>query len=156
MRTVWQRLRDERGLAVSESTFRRYVQQRVRRIREEDVTVLKEPTPPGEVVEVDYGRLGVVEVGGRRRTLQGFVMTLPFSRHLFVDVVDHCDQESWVRSHVAAFSFFGGAPRMLRYDHVPRYIIRPKGSGVDREEGMRADVLPERPHWVTPRYADIP
>lgn len=125
VRTVWQRLRDERGMQVSETTFRRYVQQRVRRVREEDVTVLKEPTPPGEVAEVDYGRLCVVEMGGRRRTLQGFVMTLPFSRHLFVDVVDHCDQESWVRSHVAAFTFFGGAPRMLRLDNLKTGVLRP-------------------------------
>ena len=125
VRTVWQRLSDERGLRVSETTFRRYVQHRVRRVREEDVTVLKEPTPPGEVAEVDYGRLAVVEMGGRRRALQGFVMTLPFSRHLFVDVVDHCDQESWVRSHVAAFAFFGGAPRMLRLDNLKTGVLRP-------------------------------
>lgn len=97
----------------------------VQRVREEDVTVRKEPTPPGEVGEVDYGRMAVVDVLGRRRVLQGFLMTLPFSRHLFVDIVDHCDQASWVRSHVAAFTFFGGAPRVLRLDNLKTGVLRP-------------------------------
>ena len=37
--TVWQRLHDERGLEVSVSSFRRYVRQRIRGVRPEDVTV---------------------------------------------------------------------------------------------------------------------
>lgn len=39
--TVWQRLRGEQGLSVSETTFRRYVHGHVRRVTEKDVTVLK-------------------------------------------------------------------------------------------------------------------
>lgn len=125
VRTTWQRLCDEQGLRVSETTFRRYVHEHVQRVREEDVTVRMEPTPPGEVGEVDYGRMGVTDVLGRRRVLQGFIMALPFSRHLFVDVVDRCDQESWVRSHVDAFTFFGGAPRVLRLDNLKTGVVRP-------------------------------
>jgi hypothetical protein len=55
--TVWQRLRDEHGLTVSVATFGRYVRKHVRAVRPEDVTVRKVPTPPGQVAEVDYGRL---------------------------------------------------------------------------------------------------
>src|SRR6266516_4178554 len=36
MSTVWQRLRDEQGLAVSVATFRRYVRKHVRGVRPED------------------------------------------------------------------------------------------------------------------------
>ena len=64
--TVWQRLRDEHGLAVSVATFRRYVRTHVRAVRPEDAAVRKHPTPQGEVAEVDYGRLGmwtVAELG---------------------------------------------------------------------------------------------
>ena len=56
--TVWQRLHDERGLEVSVSSFRRYVRERIRAVRPEDVKVPKDPMPPGRVSEVDYGRLG--------------------------------------------------------------------------------------------------
>ena len=106
VRTVWQRLRDEQGLRVSETTFRRYVHAQVRRVTEKDVTVLKALSPPGEIAEVDYGRVGRIldAVSGRWRVIYAFIMVLPASRHLFVDLVDRCDEHSWVRSHVRARS----------------------------------------------------
>jgi hypothetical protein len=123
--TVWQRLRDEQGLTVSLSTFRRYVRRHIRGVRPEDVTVRKEVTPPGEVAEVDYGLLGRWEdrLNERTRRVWGFVMILPFSRMTFVWPVLICDQSAWVAAHVAAFSFFGAAPRQIRHDYVPRHII---------------------------------
>jgi hypothetical protein len=89
-RTVWQRLRDERGLTVSESTFRRYVEAHAREgVRRERITVRKEVTPPGQVAEVDYECLGrwTNPRTGNRRAVHGFVMTLASSRLHVVDVV---------------------------------------------------------------------
>ena len=125
--TVWQRLRDEHGLTVSVATFRRYVRKHVRAVRPEDVTVRKPPTPPGEVAEVDYGRLGMWTDprSGTRHTVQGFTMTLNHSRRVFVAPVLGCDQESWVRCHVAAFAFFGGAPRQIRLDNLKTGVLKP-------------------------------
>jgi len=125
--TVWQRLRDEHGLTVSVATFRRYVRKHVRAVRPEDVTVRKPPTPPGEVAEVDYGRLGMWTDprSGTRHTVQGFTMTLNHSRRVFVAPVLSCDQESWVRCHVAAFAFFGGAPRQIRLDNLKTGVLKP-------------------------------
>jgi hypothetical protein len=57
--TVWQRLRDEQGLTVSIRTFRRYLRERIPGgVDPDQGTVRKEMTPPGEVAEIDYGRLG--------------------------------------------------------------------------------------------------
>jgi transposase len=126
-RTVWQRLRDERGLTVSESTFRRYVEANVREgVRRERVTVRKEVTPPGQVAEVDYECLGrwTNPRTGKRHAVHGFVMTLASSRLHFVDVVLSCDQSSWVASHVAAFEFFGAAPREIRLDNLKTGVLR--------------------------------
>lgn len=125
--TVWQRLHDERGLEVSVRTFRRYVGAHIQGVRPEDVTVRKEVTPPGEVAEVDYGRQGLWTdpFTGRRRTINGFVMTLAFSRHLFVDPVECCDQASWVASHVAAFEFYGAVPQVIRLDNLKTGVLRP-------------------------------
>jgi transposase len=126
-RTVWQRLRDERGLTVSESTFRRYVEANVREgVRRERVTVRKDVTPPGQVAEVDYERLGqwTNPRTGKRHVVYGFVMTLANSRLHFVDVVLSCDQSSWVASHVAAFEFFGAAPREIRLDNLKTGVLR--------------------------------
>ncbi len=125
--TVWQRLRDERGLAVSVSSFRRYVRQRIRGVGPGDVTVPKEPLPPGQACEVDYGRLGhwVDPLTGRGHRVEGFVMTLSSSRRLFVRPVLVCDQEAWAQCHVAAFRFFGGAPRQVRLDNLKAGVITP-------------------------------
>jgi len=127
MSTVWQRLRDEQGLSVSVATFRRYVRKHVRAVRPEDVTVRKPPTAPGEVAEVDYGRLGMWTDprSGKRHGVHGFTMTLNHSRRLFVYPVLCCDQEAWVRCHVAAFAFFGGAPKQIRLDNLKTGVIKP-------------------------------
>lgn len=125
--TVWQRLHDERGLEVSVSSFRRYVRQRIRAVRPEDVTVPKEPTPPGQVAEVDYGRLGrwVDPLTGLGHFVEAFVMVLCASRRLFVWPVLVCDQEAWAQCHVAAFRFFGGVPQQVRLDNLKVGVIKP-------------------------------
>jgi hypothetical protein len=125
--TVWQRLHDERGLEVSVSSFRRYVRQRVRAVRPQDVTVPKEPTLPGQVAEVDYGRLGrwVDPLTGRGHFVEAFVMVLCASRRLFVGPVLVCDQEAWAQCHVAAFRFFGGVPQQVRLDNLKAGVIKP-------------------------------
>ncbi|MGH7685398.1 MAG: IS21 family transposase [Candidatus Dormibacteria bacterium] len=124
--TVWQRLHDEGGVQASLSTFRRYVRQNIRMVRPEDVTVRKEVTPPGEVAEVDYGRLGrwFDAINDRWRTVWAFVMTLAYSRMVFVQPVIGCDQSSWVAAHVAAFAFFGGAPQQIRLDNLKTGVLR--------------------------------
>jgi transposase len=124
--TVWQRLRDEHGLDISVRTFRRYVDANVRGISPDRITVPKEKTLPGEVAEVDYGRMGIWmdPITGRKRVMQAFVMTLVYSRRIFINIVDCCDQMSWVRSHVAAFEFFGGAPQKIRLDNLKTGVLR--------------------------------
>ena len=91
------------------------------------LTVRKEVTPPGEVAEIDYGRVGLWfdRLAQRQRIVNGFIMTLPSSRHVFVDPVLSCDQRSWVASHVAAFEFFGGVPAVLRLDNLKTGVLRP-------------------------------
>jgi transposase len=125
--TVWQRLRDEQGLTASLSTFRRYVRRHIRRVRPEDATVRKEVTAPGEVAEVDYGLLGqwYDALNERRRRVWGFVMTLAFSRMVFVWPVLICDESAWVAAHVAAFTFFGSVPRQIRLDNLKTGVLRP-------------------------------
>ncbi len=86
--TVGQRLRDEHGLAVSQSSLRRYVAQALpAEPSAAAVTVLRPAAPPGEA-QIDYGYLGrwVDPVGGRVHRVQAFVVVLaclrPAVRHL--------------------------------------------------------------------------
>jgi transposase len=126
--TIHQRLRDEHGLQASVASLRRYVAAMLpEELRRAQVVVLREQVAPGEEAQIDYGYLGtwVDPVGGRRRRVWAFVMVLCCSRHLFVRPVLTMDQRAWTEAHVAAFAFFGGAPRRLVPDNLRTGVDRP-------------------------------
>jgi transposase len=127
--TVHQRLRDERGLAVSVASFRRYVAANVpEETRRSQVKVLRPwPAEPGAEAQIDYGRLGrwLDPVTGKLVTVWAFVMVLACSRHLFVRPVIRLDQHAWSECHVQAFGFFGGVPARLVPDNLKTGVDRP-------------------------------
>ena len=126
--TIHQRLRDEHGLEVSESSLRRYIGASFEADRARaQVRVLREVPPPGQEAQVDYGLLGrwVDPDTGRARRVWGFVMVLPYSRLLFLRPVLSMDQASWVQAHVLAVEFFGGVPRRVVPDNLKAGVVRP-------------------------------
>ena len=126
--TVWQRLRDERGLAVSVASFRRYVAANIPEEERRAAVRVLDPNPavPGEVAQIDYGKLGrwLDPVTGRVRTVWAFVMVLAFSRHMFVRPVLTMDQQAWTECNTEAFEFFGGVPARLVPENVAGNIFR--------------------------------
>jgi transposase len=126
--TVWQRLHDEAGLTASHSSFRRYVLAHFpTAYGRAGITVRRDDPPPGEEAQVDYGRLGrwTDPTTGQTHVLNAFVLVLTSSRHQFVQVVTHMDAATWLRCHVAAFTFFGGAPRRLILDNLKAGVLHP-------------------------------
>jgi len=129
MATIYQRLRDERGLAASVASLRRYVAANLpEEARRSQVTVLRlVPAEPGQEAQVDYGQLGrwTDPVSGRRHAVQAFAMVLCCSRMLFVRPVIVMDQRAWTECHVAAMEFFGGVPARLVPDNLKTGVDRP-------------------------------
>jgi len=126
--TIAQRLRDDHGVEVSESTVRRYIANAFTEQRlEERVTVPRGAVEPGSEAQIDYGRLGMWcdPASGRRVAVWVFAMILSCSRALFVQPVLKMDQMSWNASHVAAFEFFGGVPARLVCDNLKTGVVRP-------------------------------
>src|SRR6266581_4926312 len=127
--TIHQRLRDERGLAVSVASLRRYVAANLpEEVRRSQVRVLSlHPAVPGEQAQIDYGQLGrwADPVTGRVRAVWAFAMVLCCSRHMFVRPVITMDQQAWTECHVAAFGFFGGVPARLVPDNLKTGVDRP-------------------------------
>jgi transposase len=127
--TIHQRLRDERGLAVSVASLRRYVAANLpEEARRAQVRVLSlHPAVPGEQAQIDYGLLGrwADPVTGRLRAVWAFAMVLCCSRHMFVRPVLKMDQQAWTECHVAAFGFFGGVPARLVPDNLKTGVDRP-------------------------------
>jgi hypothetical protein len=108
--------------------LRRYVAANLpEEARRATVTVLNPyDAVPGEVAQIDYGRLGTWTNPrtGKRHRIEAFVMVLAHSRHMFVRPVIVLDQESWTRSHLAAFEFFGGVPARLVPDNLRTGVER--------------------------------
>jgi transposase len=129
MSTIWQRLRDEHGLAASVASVRRYVAANIpEEARRAEVTVWNpRAAEAGEQAQIDYGMLGrwLDPATGKLRTVQAFVMVLACSRHMFVRPVLTMDQRAWTECHVEAFAFFGGVPARLVPDNLKTGVDKP-------------------------------
>jgi transposase len=85
---------------------------------------------PGEQAQVDWAHFGEVLVGRAKRRLSCFVMTLSFSRGLFLEFFFDQSQENFFRGHVAAFDFFAGVPRVILYDNLKSAVLERQGSAI--------------------------
>lgn len=126
--TIHQRLRDEHGLDAGLTSLKRWIDANLpEEVARGQVTVWRPEVPAGEEAQIDYGSLGMWcdPVTGKRRRVWAFIMVLAASRHMFVRPVLTMDQASWTAAHVAAFDFFGGAPRRLVPDNLKTGVDRP-------------------------------
>lgn len=122
-----QRLRDSQELSASWGTFYRYARAHFAdRLRPRPrVTIRLDDPPPGDEAQIDFFYVGPWDdpETGRRRRLSAFLMTLSHSRHQFLYPVVSEGQDVWLEAHVAAFAFFGGAPRRLVPDNLTAAIV---------------------------------
>ena len=101
--TIHQRLRDERGLAVSVASLRRYVRNELPEAGADGACHGASQRPPaGPEAQLDYGHLGswTDPQSGARRRVWAFIMVLAFSRHLFCYPVLRMTQGEFLAAHV--------------------------------------------------------
>ncbi len=108
------------GCRVSYQSLRRFIQKRNWSKRSR-ITVRMEDTAPGEVAEVDFGRLGLIHDPdtGHRRTVWALIVVLAYSRHCFVWPTFGQKLEDVIAGLESAWAFFGGLPRYLVMDNFP-------------------------------------
>ena len=113
----------EQGCRVSYTSLRRFIQRRNWQSRSR-TTVRMEQSAPGEVAELDFGRLGYIEDAetGRRRTVWALIVVLAYSRHCFVWPTFNQTLEDVVDGLEAAWAFFGGVPHYLVIDNFPAAV----------------------------------
>jgi len=111
----------ERGYSGGEDHFRHLIAHYRPRAQPEAYLRLK--TLPGEQAQVDWGHFGKLTIGKAERTLMAFVMVLSFSRQIFLRFFLDARMSNFLRGHEAAFRAWGGLPRVLLYDFVPRNKI---------------------------------
>ncbi len=80
-----QELLAERECRVSYTSLRRFILRR-NWLRRNPRTIRMGESPPGEVAEMDFGRMGYIRdpASGRRRTVWALMVVLTYSRHSFL------------------------------------------------------------------------
>ena len=123
-RRVWERLRDEHGVEVSERQVRRYVRDRRRALGDVvDEVFVPLCHEPGAEAEVDWGEATVV-IGGVPTKVFVFLMRACFSGGCFVQAHTRETQQAFLEAHVEAFEFFGGVFSLVRYDNLRSAVAK--------------------------------
>lgn len=83
-------------------------------------------TLPAEQAQVDWGSFGTIVIGSAKRKLSAFVMTLSWSRQIFLRFYLNMGMAHFLRGHVEGFEFFGGVPRVILYDNLKTAVLERK------------------------------
>lgn len=123
---IWQMLR-ERGCTLSA----RQVRDKVKLLRPAPrEAFLRRRTFPAEEAQVDWASFGHVTIGAARRALSAFVLTLTYSRWIFLRFFLDQSLENFLRGHVYAFADLQGVARHLLYDNLRSAVSERHGEGV--------------------------
>ena len=117
----------ERGYTGSVIQLRRAVAQLRPPARE---PFLRLESFPAEQAQVDWAHFGHVAVGRARRALSCFVITLSWSRALYLEFFFDQTMENFLRGHVHAFQDWGGQPRVILYDNLRSAVVERRGSEI--------------------------
>jgi transposase len=85
---------------------------------------------PAEEAQVDWAYFGSVMVGRAKRQLSCFVITLSWSRALYLEFFFDQTMENFLRGHVRAFQDWSGAPRVILYDNLRSAVLERRGDQI--------------------------
>jgi transposase len=124
-RRVWQRLIEEQGAQVAESSVRAMVADlKVEVGLDRRQVSVPQTHPPGVEAEVDFGEFKAV-IAGIVVKLWMFVLRLSHSGKAVHVAYANQAQESFLDGHVRAFAALGGVPTgMIRYDNLTPAVVR--------------------------------
>ncbi len=152
-RRVWQRLVEEHGADLGESTVRRYVAEvRGRQHVPLGEVMVPQHHPLGEEAEVDFGA-ATVYLAGLPVEVQIFIMRLSASGRAYPRAYLNEAQEVFLDGHVRAFDHFGGVPGRIRYDNL-KSAVEKVLKGRNRLEAERFVAL--RSHYGFDSFFCIP
>ena len=114
------------GINISESSFGRFVKANYSHL-DKSITVRLPETNPGQYAQADFGRLGKLWDGATKkvRMAWAFIVTLAFSRLMYVHVTFKLDTRAVIEGLEAAWQYFGGITRILIVDNLTPVVDRP-------------------------------
>lgn len=114
------------GIEVPYSSLHRFAVKKCGFGESQSLTVRMAECEPGEVAEVDFGRLGFVPHpgSGGRRLLWALVVVLVFSRHQLVFATHSQKIQDLISGLEDAWAFFGGVPHRVIVDNLKAAITK--------------------------------
>ena len=124
-RRIWQRLMEEEGAVVAESSVRNLVAELKKEVgADRQQAMVPQTHPPAAEAEVDFGEFTAV-IAGVVMKLFMFCLRLSHSGKAVHVAYANQTQESFLDGHVRAFEALGGVPiGMIRYDNLKPAVIR--------------------------------
>jgi transposase len=116
-----------RGYQGSPRQLRRMVE-KVRPVARE--AFLRLSVLPGEQAQADWASFGEVRIGSAFRRLSCFVITLSYSRALYLEFFLDQTLESLLRGHVNAFNDWHGLSRAVLYDNMKQVVLERFGNSI--------------------------
>jgi transposase len=115
-----------RGLEVPSRTVQHYLAEVCGRTRGRGPTVRVADGEPGDELQADFGRMGLLfdPATGRNRVVHALIFTAAFSRHCFVWLTHRQTTESVIAGCEAAWGFFGGVFQTLIPDNLTAVVDR--------------------------------
>ncbi len=99
------------------------------RPKHDESAVMRFETEPGQQAQVDWGYFGTMEHEGRQRKLYVFVMTMCWSRAMYIEFTVNGTTDWFIRCHQHAFEYFGGVPHEVLHDNLKSAVISRDGAG---------------------------
>lgn len=114
------------GIDVPYSSLHRFAIKHCGFAERRRITVRMAECEPGEIAEVDFGRLGYVPdlQSGGKRLLWALVVVLVASRHQYVHVTHSQKVPDLIGGLEDAWEFFGGAPKRVILDNLRAAVTK--------------------------------
>lgn len=110
---------------VAYTCLRRYVRKKSWFGKDNHNTVRMPDTEPGQIAEIDFGRLGLIRSGegDKKRLAWGMMAVLNYSRHQFLWPLFGQQLKDVIEGLEATWAFFNGIPRYVILDNFPAAIV---------------------------------
>lgn len=100
------------------------VKRAVRKLRVDEPEVYcRMSFAPSEEAQIDFGEIDMLDVGGERRRVWLFAMTLCFSRYSYYELVLDQTVPTFLGAIRRGFEHFGGAPARLKPDNLKSAVL---------------------------------
>ena len=144
------------GIEASYATLRRFAIEELGWSKKPP-TVRVDDAAPGQEAQIDFGRMGVMmdPETAKRRVLWVLIITLSFSRHMFVWPTFAQTTAEVCEGLDRAFRFFSGMPRTLIPDNMKAIVAQPDALAPRLTEAF-ADYVQARGIFVDPARVRSP